>query len=44
MATVKQVKVIIYKFSVTQHVVNKADYFNEQLPRVTTPQPEAGLG
>ena len=23
---------------------NKADYFNEQLPKVTTPQPEAGLG
>ena len=25
-------------------IVNKADYFNEQLPRVTTPEPEAGLG
>ena len=24
--------------------IHKADYFNEQLPRVTTPQPEAGLG
>ena len=24
--------------------INKADYFNEQLPWVTTPQPEAGLG
>ena len=28
----------------TKRKRNKADYFNEQLPRVTTPQPEAGLG